>query len=266
MSRRTKEIDILGVAGPLAGLVIMLMMVLPQARQALAGLGILVGLLLGFVILVVAFRRLDQASNPRGPARSLGEDTTLAVAVATPTPLTNAALITRLHSIDWYQFEKVVALVYRKSGYQVTARGGANPDGGIDLIIEKAGQRTAVQCKQWKTWNVGVKAVREFLGALKDAEINQGIFITLKGYTGDAKLLADKHHIAILDETTLTKLLADTNAHLDPAVLTILNDDQKYCPKCESEMVLRTAKKGSNAGQRFWGCSKYPRCRFTLEA
>jgi hypothetical protein len=33
------------------------------------------------------------------------------------------------------------------------------------------------------------------------------------------------------------------------------------CPKCGSEMVLRTAKKGNNEGQQFWGCSNFPRCR-----
>lgn len=33
------------------------------------------------------------------------------------------------------------------------------------------------------------------------------------------------------------------------------------CPKCDQLMVLRTARKGANAGNQFWGCSKYPRCR-----
>lgn len=33
------------------------------------------------------------------------------------------------------------------------------------------------------------------------------------------------------------------------------------CPRCGSEMVLRTAKSGSNQGGQFWGCSKYPQCR-----
>ena len=33
------------------------------------------------------------------------------------------------------------------------------------------------------------------------------------------------------------------------------------CPKCGADMVLRTAKKGRNAGSRFWGCSAYPNCR-----
>lgn len=33
------------------------------------------------------------------------------------------------------------------------------------------------------------------------------------------------------------------------------------CPKCASEMVLRTAKSGANQGAQFWGCSHFPRCR-----
>lgn len=34
-----------------------------------------------------------------------------------------------------------------------------------------------------------------------------------------------------------------------------------HCPKCGSEMILRTAKSGANAGNKFWGCSKYPSCK-----
>jgi predicted RNA-binding Zn-ribbon protein involved in translation (DUF1610 family) len=36
------------------------------------------------------------------------------------------------------------------------------------------------------------------------------------------------------------------------------------CPKCGSPMILRTAKSGANAGNRFWGCSGYPACRLML--
>ena len=42
-------------------------------------------------------------------------------------------------------------------------------------------------------------------------------------------------------------------------------DHQAYeapcCPKCGSEMILRTARSGANAGNKFWGCSNYPSCR-----
>jgi four helix bundle suffix protein len=39
--------------------------------------------------------------------------------------------------------------------------------------------------------------------------------------------------------------------------------DQKLCPKCGKPMLLRTARKGTNSGQQFWGCSGYPACRET---
>lgn len=35
-----------------------------------------------------------------------------------------------------------------------------------------------------------------------------------------------------------------------------------HCPKCGAELVLRTAKKGSNAGNQFYGCSNFPKCRY----
>ena len=37
------------------------------------------------------------------------------------------------------------------------------------------------------------------------------------------------------------------------------------CPKCNGEMVLRTARRGKNAGNQFWGCLKYPQCKGTLD-
>jgi len=33
------------------------------------------------------------------------------------------------------------------------------------------------------------------------------------------------------------------------------------CPVCGSEMVKRTAKRGENAGNEFYGCSQYPKCK-----
>mgnify|MGYP004464824751 CR=1 FL=1 len=37
------------------------------------------------------------------------------------------------------------------------------------------------------------------------------------------------------------------------------------CARCGAQMVLRTAQKGPRKGQRFWGCSNYPVCRYTKE-
>lgn len=34
------------------------------------------------------------------------------------------------------------------------------------------------------------------------------------------------------------------------------------CPRCGGQLILRVAKKGTNAGNRFYGCSNYPKCRY----
>lgn len=39
-------------------------------------------------------------------------------------------------------------------------------------------------------------------------------------------------------------------------------ETDKICPRCGKKMVLRTAKKGENAGKQFWGCSGFPKCRY----
>ena len=37
------------------------------------------------------------------------------------------------------------------------------------------------------------------------------------------------------------------------------------CPKCGSKMVLRTARRGYNIGNQFYGCSNYPQCNATIK-
>ena len=37
------------------------------------------------------------------------------------------------------------------------------------------------------------------------------------------------------------------------------------CPNCGSTMVLRTAQKGTNVGEKFWGCPNYPKCRAIIK-
>lgn len=36
---------------------------------------------------------------------------------------------------------------------------------------------------------------------------------------------------------------------------------ERRCPKCGNLLVLRSVKSGERAGQQFWGCSAYPKCR-----
>jgi hypothetical protein len=42
--------------------------------------------------------------------------------------------------------------------------------------------------------------------------------------------------------------------------------DTLVCPRCSNRLVLRKAGKGAYLGKEFYGCSSYPRCRFTKNA
>ncbi len=45
----------------------------------------------------------------------------------------------------------------------------------------------------------------------------------------------------------------------------LMPDEKLICPKCGAALVLRTAKKGENAGKNFYGCSAFPKCRFVRD-
>jgi len=54
-----------------------------------------------------------------------------------------------------------------------------------------------------------------------------------------------------------------TNKEHVKHVNSIITEKQnnKLCPKCGGEMVIRKAKQGKNKGNWFWGCLNYPKCR-----
>lgn len=271
MARRIRDDDLTWGIVQIGGLLLCLSLISPAVRQFLHSLFwivmfvVAIGIILCLIVILVKRSKRQTDSYKYYDSNTIPPQTSKSNEERYRPIETTGDLIKRLRQIDWFQFEKMVELVYCKLGYIVTRRGGANPDGGIDLIIEKDGQTAAIQCKQWKTWNVGVKTVREFLGALTDSGIQTGIFITLNGYTGEAKQLAEKHGIEIINESGLAAMIEETEMKWSPDIREILSDTRKFCPKCESEMVLRTAAKGPNTGQEFWGCSTYPRCRFTMQ-
>lgn len=49
-----------------------------------------------------------------------------------------------------------------------------------------------------------------------------------------------------------------------PTITESLTQANPLCPRCGNPMVLRTAKRGDNRGNQFWGCSGYPKCRFIV--
>lgn len=64
--------------------------------------------------------------------------------------------------------------------------------------------------------------------------------------------------------TGLLRGLETRHQHLDS--LKERHDSKIRCPKCGADMVERMVKSGDRAGQKFLGCSAFPKCRFTRPA
>jgi restriction endonuclease Mrr len=132
-----------------------------------------------------------------------------------------------LRNIDKFQFEKLVEITYRKLGYKVKRPSATDPKRGIDLVIEKDGEPSAVQCKHWQNLNLSVGTVSEFVGAITGAGIQKGIFVSLNSFTTEAKQLGDKHGIKIVTEWVLVQMLDSTDARFDLEVRQLLCDGRK---------------------------------------
>jgi len=66
----------------------------------------------------------------------------------------------------------------------------------------------------------------------------------------------------------LRKQLSESSLSLRDHLLSLRKRHSSitHCPRCGSSLVLRKAKEGANAGENFFGCEDYPKCRFTTHA
>lgn len=167
-----------------------------------------------------------------------------------------------LETMTWRQFEILVSEAFRRQGYSVQET-AAWADGGVDLVINKEGETYLVQCKQWKTSKVGVAKVRELYGVVASQGAAGGIFVVSGVYTQEAVDFAKANRIRLIDGTELHAMIRNVQQDKRSQAETV--SDGVNCPTCSSMMVERVAKYGANAGNKFWGCSQYPKCRGTRD-
>jgi restriction system protein len=174
-----------------------------------------------------------------------------------------------LRALPWKRFEDLLGEAYRRQGYRVEETLGGGADGGVDLVLRKDGQTILVQCKRWKQ-PVPVQTVRELYGVLIDRGAAGAKLVATTTFTADAIAFAAGKPIELVGSTALMKMIrgVQTSGNIAAHPSFSPNEPDQMaptCPRCGSKMVMREAKRGANAGQRFWGCSSYPACRGTRD-
>lgn len=169
-----------------------------------------------------------------------------------------------IDGLNWRQFEQLVGEAFRRQGYRITETGGNGPDGGVDLILRKDGEKHLVQCKHWRSLKVGVAVIREFFGAMAVEGAAGGFVVTSGRFTQEAQNFASGRNIQLIDGPVLKQWIAQHKTQQGKPAPAPAAPEQPHtpsCPQCNAPMIKRTAKRGANAGNTFWGCSDYPRCR-----
>jgi len=109
--------------------------------------------------------------------------------------------LSSLDGLDGLEFEKAVSFIYNKCGYsaEVTQASG---DFGVDVIATKGKEKLAIQAKRYKG-SVGVKAVQEVSSGAFYYKATKAVVITNSFYTPQAKELADKLDVDLINRKRL---------------------------------------------------------------
>ena len=201
------------------------------------------GAILFFGLVGAANRRLDSWLDRRRLNQQTGMDS--------------------IRRLSWREFERLLGEAFRRQGYQVIQRGGPVADGGVDLELRKDGETLLVQAKHWKSRVVKLPQLRELWGAVADEHADGGIMVTSGWFTEDARRWISGKNLTLLDGPQVNKLVRDVQrvGRVEESIAVAV--EHRICPQCGSPMIIRIAKRGPFAGASFWGCARFPNCRYT---
>jgi restriction system protein len=113
---------------------------------------------------------------------------------------------TFLGRLDAETLEALVAVLFRAMGNATEEIGGPRDAGADVIVIEPNGTRALVQCKNWRK-TVGVRVVRELIGAMGHHKVLKGYIFARSDFSPDARKLAAEWNIDLLDGKQLARLI-----------------------------------------------------------
>ena len=177
-------------------------------------------------------------------------------------------------SLSWEELEALLREGFERQNYRVFERGAGNtlgPASGLaDMVLERKGKRWFVSAKYWRENPVPGQAVPELYGAMVAAGAAGGYIVTYGNFGPAAKVLAKERQIDLLDGTRLSALIDPvrknpselTRRRLERAKHAETTGRRKVpCPLCGKQMQRRQERAGPQAGQSYYACSDFPRCK-----
>lgn len=116
-----------------------------------------------------------------------------------------------------YEFEEYVAKLYQYMGYKAHTTSRSN-DGGYDIVTEKNGVTSIIECKCYAPENkIGRPLIQKLVGANQIAHASHMVFCTTSEFTKEAIQYAYEANVEIIDGH---KLFSLTMAYIPKAEYT----------------------------------------------
>ncbi len=194
-------------------------------------------------------------------------------------------------------FEDAIAELFRELGYEVQQTPYSN-DRGKDAIARKDGRKYLIECKRYEASNtIGRRELQVFVAAMKEENAESGFYINTGRFASTAPEYAARNQIELYDRVRFPELVNRAypiredvsttsamclefgaverlsisqvptfgtcpNGHqianeITPTVICNALERGGVCERCGSELRLINSRY-----RRFWGCSRYPQCKF----
>ncbi|WP_368859145.1 restriction endonuclease [Cohnella sp. GbtcB17] len=143
-------------------------------------------------------KKKRSGNRRKRPTKTVNKKTTTLPSRTSKSCRSDEVLLTSaLDQLNGVEFERLLALYFRGQGYQVHEVGVGGNDGGVDLVVvDKRGERTAVQAKCYADHNfVPVQTVRELVAAKRNHNCILSLLITTSDLTKPAKAEAEKFKV-----------------------------------------------------------------------
>ena len=108
------------------------------------------------------------------------------------------------NGLSGLEFEKELGTLCERRGYKVSFT-PISGDEGVDLILQKNGKTTVVQCKRHKS-PTGPAVVRELFGSMTAFRADNAILACTGGFTKGAKKFADDNSITLVSALDLARM------------------------------------------------------------
>lgn len=173
-----------------------------------------------------------------------------------------------IKELDDSEFDKLIVLIFKQRGYSVCEEEDDNAS--IDIVLKIDGKKNFVQYKHWREYEIDIAVLEEFDAVMEAESVREGIVITTGMFTQEAIEYSHSKRLLLINGIDLSQMIealsVSDNDSMSSEMTTEKNIEEMpeiepLCPICSQEMVKRTARKGKNAGNTFWGCSQFPNCR-----